>query len=372
MLLLEQPASRRAGSGVLAVSTACLLLAACGRGGGAAAEPKESLTVTVGQAETRAIVLDVVASGSVAAWQEMSLGVELTGLRVERVLVEVGAKVRAGQPLLQLDTRSLQVDVRRADAAYAQARANLDLAVASATRGETLLQRQLISQSDFDQLRATRSGAEAGLQSAAAERDSARLRLAYATLRAPDAGVISMRAVQPGQIVTSSAELLRLIRRERLEWRAELTDIDLARVRPGTPVKVRAPDGSVVAGQVRVVSPALDAASRTGRIYADLPVPGALRAGMFAEGRVELGQTQAQVLPRVAVVTRDGFSYVFVVDDKSRVAQRRVQAGPPAGEFVPILSGLSRSERVVVTGAGFLSDGDQVRVVDATAKALSP
>ena len=371
MLLLEQPASRRAGSGVLAVSTACLLLAACGRGGGAS-EPKESLTVTVGQTESRAIALDVVASGSVAAWQEMSLGVELNGVRVERVLVEVGAKVRAGQPLLQLDTRSLQVDLRRAEAAYAQARANLDLAVASATRGQTLLQQQLISESNFDQLRATRSGAEAGLQSAAAERDSARLRLAYATLRAPDAGVISMRAVQPGQIVTSNAELLRLIRRERLEWRAELTDSDLARVRPGSPVKVRAPDGSFVAGQVRVVSPALDAASRTGRIYADLPAPGALRAGMFAEGRVELGQSQVQVLSRAAVVTRDGFSYVFVVDDKSRVAQRRVQAGPPAGEFVPIVSGLSRSERVVVTGAGFLSDGDQVRVVDAAARAPSP
>ena len=173
MLLLEQPASRRAGSGVLAVSTACLLLAACGRGGGAS-EPKESLTVTVGQTESRAIALDVVASGSVAAWQEVSLGVELNGVRVERVLVEVGAKVRAGQPLLLLDTRSLQVDLRRAEAAYAQARANLDLAVASATRGQTLLQQQLISQSNFDQLRATRSGAEAGLQSAAAERDSAR------------------------------------------------------------------------------------------------------------------------------------------------------------------------------------------------------
>ncbi len=362
----------RAGAVVLAVSAAGLLLTSCGRGGGAPPESKEGLTVTTGKSETRAIVLEIVASGSVAAWQEMSLGVELSGLRVQRVMVEVGARVRAGQPLLQLDTRSLQVDLRRAEAAYAQARANRDLAIASATRGETLLQRQLISQSNFDELRAARSGADAGLQSAAAERDSARLRLAYATLRAPDAGVISWRAVQPGQIVASSTELLRLIRQERLEWRAELTDIDLARVRPGTPVKVRAPDGSFVAGLVRVVSPALDATSRTGLIYADLPAPGALRAGMFAEGRVELGQSQGQVLPREAVVMRDGFSYVFLVDAKSRVAQRRVQTGPPTDVMVPIVSGLSSNDRVVVTGAGFLSDGDQVRVVDAVAKAPQP
>lgn len=346
-----------------------ILLAGCGRGGDKPPEPRESLTVTAGPVQTRPVVQDVLASGSVAAWQEMSLGVELAGVRVERVLVEVGDKVRAGQALLQLDTRSLKVDQRRAEASYAQARANRDLAIASATRGETLLQRQLISQSNLDELRAARSSAEAGLQSAAAERDAARLRLAYATLRAPDAGVISLRNVQPGQIVASGSELLRLIRRERLEWRAELTDIDLARVRPGTPVKVRAPDGSLVAGAVRVVSPALNAASRTGLIYADLPQPGPLRAGMFAEGRVELGQSEGQVLPREAVVVRDGFSYVFVLDAKSRVSQRRIETGPPMGDIVPVRSGLTKDERVVIVGAGFLSDGDFVRVVGANAVA---
>jgi RND family efflux transporter MFP subunit len=362
-LIPKRSLFQQAGPAALLGLSACLLFTACGRSGTAAPEPRESLTVTTGQVETRPIVLDVVASGSVAAWQEMSLGVELSGLRVAKVLVEVGARVRAGQPLLQLDTRSLQVDLRRAEAAYAQARSNRDLAIASATRGETLLQRQLISQSNFDELRAARSGADAGLQSAAAERDSARLRLAYATLRAPDAGIISMRAVQPGQIITSNTELLRLIRRERLEWRAELTDVNLARVQPGTKVKVRAPDGSFVVGQVRVVSPALDVASRTGLIYADLPQPGSLRAGTFAEGRIELGESQGQVLPREAVVVRDGFSYVFVVDAKSRVAQRRVEVGPATSEIVPIRSGVARGERVVIKGAGFLSDGDLVRVV---------
>jgi RND family efflux transporter MFP subunit len=369
MVLLDVSPSQRAWSRLSLVLAACLLQASCGRSGGTAPEPKESLTVTAGEVEIRSLVQDVVASGSVAAWQEMSLGVELTGVRIERVLVEVGDKVRAGQPLLQLDTRSLKVEQRRAEAAYAQARANRELAIASAARGETLLQRQLISQSNLDELRAARSSADAGLQSAAAERDAARLRLAYATLRAPDAGIISLRTVQPGQIVAGGAELLRLIRRERLEWRAELTDIDLARVQSGAPVKVRVPDGSFVSGRVRVVSPALDTASRTGLIYADLPQPGPLRAGMFAEGRVELGQTQGQVLPREAVVVRDGFSYVFVLDAKSRVAQRRIQTGPPIGNIVPIRGGLTKGERVVVKGAGFLSDGDLVRVVDDVRKA---
>jgi RND family efflux transporter MFP subunit len=327
-------------------------------------EPAASLTVTAGQSESRAIVQDVVVSGSVAAWQEMSLGVELTGIRVERVLVEVGARVARGQPLLQLDTRSLQVDLRRAEASLAQARASLELARASAARGESLLAQGLISQSNLDELRASLSGAEAQLQSAAAERDTARLRLDYATLRAPHAGVISARNVQPGQIISAGTELLRLIRDGRLEWRAELAESDLVRVKAGATVRVNAPDGSEVTGTIRAVSPSLDATSRTALIYADLPEPGQLRAGMFAEGRIELGRIEAQVLPRESVVVRDGYSYVFVLDDKSRVAQRRIEAGRAEGDVVPVRSGLKAGERVVVRGAGFLSDGDLVRVVD--------
>ncbi len=356
--------SHRFGRALLAGLACTVLLTACSRGDDAAPEPQASLTVTAGQIESRSIVLDVVASGSVAAWEEMSLGVEVAGHRIERVLVEVGDRVRKGQALLQLDTRTLQVDLRRAEAAYSQARANLDLATASATRGEQLLARQLISQSNFDELRSARAAAEAQLQSAAAERDAARLRLSYATLRAPDAGIISARVVQPGQIVASGVELLRLIRQGRLEWRAELAEADLVRVTPGARVWVRAPDGTDVAGQVRAISPALDTASRTALVYADLPKPGALRAGTFAEGRIALGNVDARVLPREAVVVRDGYSYVFVLGADSRVAQRRIETSPAVADVVPVRSGLKDDERVAVRGAGFLSDGDLVRVVD--------
>lgn len=359
------PISRGLCRSLVAAVAVAIALAGCGRGGDSVPEPQASLTVTAGQIETRSIVLDVVASGSVAAWEEMSLGVEVAGHRIERVLVEVGDRVRKGQALLQLDTRTLQVNLRRAEAGYAQARANLDLATASATRGEQLLARQLISQSNFDELRSARAAADAQLQSAAAERDAARLQLSYATLRAPDAGIVSARVAQPGQIVASGVELLRLIRQGRLEWRAELAEADLVRVTPGARVWVRAPDGTDVAGKVRAISPALDTASRTGLVYADLPQPGALRAGTFAEGRIALGDVEARVLPREAVVVRDGYSYVFVLGEGSRVSQRRIEAEPAVADVVPVRSGIKDDERVAVRGAGFLSDGDLVRVVDA-------
>ncbi|MCL4721374.1 MAG: efflux RND transporter periplasmic adaptor subunit, partial [Gammaproteobacteria bacterium] len=262
----------------------------------------------------------------------------------------------------------------------AQARASLELARANAARGETLVAEGLISSSDADELRTTLISAEAALATAEADRDSARLRLGYATLRAPDAGVISARSVQPGQVVNASTELLRMIRQGRLEWQAELTEGDLSRVSEGTRVELNSPDGKPIPGRVRAVSPAVDPATRTGLVYVDLPEPGNLRAGMFAQGRILLGAVPATVLPRDAIVFRDGIPYVFVARDEGTsdppaavfsVEQRRIVAGSQQGDFTEVQSGLAASDRVVVRGAGFLSDGDLVRRVSGDDTALA-
>lgn len=348
------------------VAFVCVTLAACGSPGAPddAAEGRASMTVTVGTPAERKIPLEIVASGSIAAWQEMSLGVELSGVRVEQVLVEVGDRVKAGAPLVRLDKRTLEVEARQADASVAQARANLDLAQTSGTRGESLLGQKLISESDAEELRANLSRAEAQLAASVAERDAARLDLEFSTLRSPDAGVISSRSVQPGQIISVGNELLRLIRQGRLEWRAQISEGDLARVRIGSRVELMAPDGELVVGKVRAISPAVDPDTRTALIYADLPQPGSLRAGMFAEGRLVLGETTGMVVPRDAVVVRDGYSYVFVLGEDSQVSQRRVKVGVRQPDVVEIREGLEPTDRFVVRGAGFLSDGDLVRVTE--------
>ena len=362
------------------------LLAGCG---GApkpeTAGPKPSLVVTTVSPVNQQMERTIAVSGSVAAWQEMSLGVELTGIRVAEVLVEVGDRVRAGQPLLRLDARTLQVQARQADASVAQARASLQLARANSERGATLVEQGLISSSNADELQATLTSAEAQVATAEADRDAARLSLGFATLTAPDAGVISARAVQPGQIVSSGTDLLRLIRQGRLEWRAELTETDLTRVKIGTPVELAGPGGPTIVGRVRTVSPAVDPATRTGILYADLPAPGDLRSGMFAQGQILLGATTVSVLPREAIVFRDGFPYVFVAQaatdqagqtrsgdqEAFNVEQRRIAIGAQRGDFTEIQSGLLPTERIVVRGAGFLTDGDLVREVAAAAPVLA-
>ncbi|MDH4021921.1 MAG: efflux RND transporter periplasmic adaptor subunit [Gammaproteobacteria bacterium] len=352
---------------LLACGLAAGLLAGCG-GPDSSATPEAapSLVVTTVRPAIREIERTLAASGSIAAWQEMSLGVELTGIRVAEVLVDVGDTVRGGQPLLRLDARTLKVQARQADASVAQAQASLKLARANAERGESLVREGLISSSNADELRATLTNAEAQLAVAQADREEARLRLGFATLAAPDAGVISSRTVQPGQIISSGMELLRLIRQGRLEWQAELTEADLGRVPVGTVVELTSPGGERVAGRVRAVSPAVNPDTRTGLLYADLPAPGDLRAGMFAQGQLLLGNAVATVLPRQSVVVRDGFPYVFVASTSGamfNVEQRRISIGAQRGDYTEVVDGLKPGERIVVSGAGFLSDGDLVREV---------
>ncbi len=187
--------------------------------------------------------------------------------------------------------------------------------------------------------------------------------------------------MQPGQVVAAGAELLRLIRDGRIEWRAELAEQDLIRVRPGAEVVLSGPAGTEVRGRVRAVSPGLDPETRTGLVYADLPEPGAFRAGMFAQGRIVLGSDPATVLPREAIVYRDGLPYVFVLKAPeagtdaalARVEQRRITIGVQQGEVTEITGGVTAADRVAARGAGFLSDGDLVRIAaPATASADVP
>ncbi|WP_245156418.1 efflux RND transporter periplasmic adaptor subunit [Agrilutibacter solisilvae] len=345
----------------------CAALAACGKQAPAEETGKSAATlaVTTVPARTRELERSLTVSGPVAAVEEMQLGVEVSGLRVTTLEVDVGEAVRRGQRLLTLDHRMLDAELAQATAALREAEAGATLARANLARGEGLANDKYISATQLDELRAARTTSDARVGTARAARDSAALRRSFADLDAPAAGIISKRLVQPGQVVGAGQELLRLIRDGRLEWRAELPAAQLAQVSPGDVIELAAPDGTRVSGRVRAVSPGVDAATRTGTVYADLPQPQGLQPGSYLEGRIGTGHAQALVVPAAAVVLRDGFSTVFTVDAQQVARQVRVQAGSSTDGVVEILDGLKPGARVVVDGAGFLADGDIVRVVDA-------
>ncbi len=361
---------RRQLSALALVLTLTAATAACSKDDKAADDaPTSAMAVTVVPATSRQIQRSVLVSGPVAAWEEMQLGVEVSGLRVTALNVDVGQQVRRGELLLQLDHRSLDSDLAQANASLREAEAGASLARSQLARGEALVKDKYISATQIDALRAGRVQGDARVGTARAMRDSAALRRSFADLRAPDAGVISKRLVQPGQVVSSGSELLRLIRQGRLEWRAELAERELSRVRPGDLIELSTRDGKTVAGRVRAVSPGVDATTRTGTIYADLPQPDGLQPGTFLQGRIDTGAAEAITVPTAAVVQRDGHPNVFTVDAKGIVHRVRIRTGGTDAGHIEVLEGLQAGARVVNDGAGFLGEGDSVRIVEASSAA---
>lgn len=344
-----------------------LIATACSKKEEEAAKPIAAFAVSVARVQAQDIPRSVLVSGPVSAWEEMQLGVEVSGLRVTSLLVDVGQAVRKGELLLQLDHRSLDADLAQADASLREAEAGASLARSQLARGELLVKDKYISATQVDELRAGRVQGDARVGTARAMRDTAALRRSFADLRAPDAGVISKRLVQPGQVVAAGSELLRLIRQSRLEWRAELAEAELGRVKPGDRIQLTTRDGTAVIGQVRAVSPGVDASTRTGTVYADLPDPQGLQPGTYLQGRIDTGIGQGLTVPAATVVQRDGHPNVFTVDAKGIAHRVRIRTGGIANGQVEVLEGLKAGDAVVEQGAGFLGDGDSVRIVEATA-----
>ncbi len=328
---------------------------------------RPALTVNTTRPQRTAVPLRLSANGNIVAWQEASIGSEANGLRLNRVNVNVGDKVRAGQVLATYAAESVEADVALARAHVAEARAMAADARATAERAQTLQATGAMSQQQINTYATSAATANARVQAANASLKVQQLRLRFAQVRAPDDGVISARTATVGAVVPAGTELFRLIRKNRLEWRAEVTSAELERVEHGAPVLVTAASGAQITGKVRTIAPTVDAKTRAALVYVDLDpkaaASGAARAGMFARGEFDLGQSQALTVPQQAVVLRDGFNYVFKVDDEQRVRQTKVDVGRRFGDRVEIKDGLAADASVVAVGAGFLNDGDLVRVV---------
>jgi multidrug efflux pump subunit AcrA (membrane-fusion protein) len=182
---------------------------------------------------------------------------------------------------------------------------------------------------------------------------------------APDDGVISAANASVGSTIQSGSELFRLIRKGRLEWRAELTADELMQIRKGMGAEITVGEGRTVKGRVRAISPSVDPQTRYGHALVDLPNGSGLIAGLFARGEIELGQanTVAQTLPQSAVVQRDGAAYVYVIGEDGKVQERKVVIGQRSGDRIAITSGIEPGVSVAESGGAFLTDGDLVQVV---------
>lgn len=338
-----------------------------------AAAAKAALTVALTQAKSSQLPVKLSANGGVAAWQEASVGSEVSGLRVAELQVGVGDSVKRGQVLAVFASESVQADVALARAALNEAQANAAEALANGDRARAVQGTGAVSAQQINQYLTQEATAKARVASAQAQLDAQLLRLKQTQLLAPDSGIVSARSASVGAVVGAGTEMFKLIRQGRLEWRGEVTSAEFARIKPGMGVLVTSPGGVQAKGKVRMLAPTVDAATRNGLVYVDLlgvttagqSLGAAFKPGMYARGEFELGSTGALTVPQTAVVVRDGFSYVYRVGADNRVSQLKVQTGRVVGEQIEIQSGVKPEDKLVASGGSFLSEGDTVKVVEA-------
>lgn len=346
-----------------ALALASIVLAACSKADEKPTEPQASQTVTVQAVGMATLPRRITASGDIVAWNEVVVGAETGGLTAVRVLVDEGAWVRQGQPMLQMNDDLLRAQLRQQEASVAAARATLAQTDAALARARELKERGYLAQAGLDNAVASQASAAAQLSAAQAGLSEVRTRLSQATVRAPVAGLVASRKVVQGQIVGAGTELFRIVRDGRLELNAEVPETQLAQLRAGMPATVASDQLGEVPGRVRIITSQVDPQSRVGVARIALSTPGGFRPGMFARGVINVGDQPAITAPTVAVVYRDNKSGVFVMGEQSVVRFRPVVVGSRTPDRVEVTEGLKAGERIVVKGAGFLADGDRVLVV---------
>jgi RND family efflux transporter MFP subunit len=374
-------ARRRRRNLILAVVAVLVLLIAAymmfGRGGGdtkvavkaggegAEAAPAVSVVVPGRQQVARTIS----ATGQLAARYDMPVGVPGEGGKVVSVLVEAGQWVGQGQTLAVIDRSvqaqeaaqlAAQIDVARADARLAQQ--ELD-------RAQALVGRGFVSKADVERRIATRDAALARVRVAQANLGQSRARIGRLDVRAPAAGLVLTRSVEPGQIVSSgSGALFRIARGGQLEMLARLPESDLLAMSAGVPAQVT-PVGSskTYQGSIWQISPIIDPATRQGVARIAVPYDRELRPGGFASASITAGSTDAPMLPESAVLNDSQGSYVYIIDKDNAVRRRPVKVASVTDKGVIVGEGLNGTERVVLSAGPFLTEGEKIRPQRAAA-----
>ncbi len=333
--------------------------------GQASVVSKPALTVDLVQVQQQTLPATLSANGNVAAWQEAVISSQLNGVRIDSLKAQVGDVVKKGQVLAQFDSETVRADLLQAKAAVAEAQALYDQASLNANMVRQINDPGAISAQELNQITAAEKSAQARLQSAKAMETQQNIRLRNTTVTALDDGVISARNATVGAVPSPGQDLFRLVRQNRLEWRAELNANELASVQVGHKARVFLND-QAIEGTVRAVSPVVNMESRNALVYVDIPqaYSQGLKAGMYLRGEFELGSTEVLSIPQTALIERDGFTYAFTYDaGKQQVQRVKIQVDRSRGDVVVVQSGLKAGEQVVKSGVAFLADGDSVKVV---------
>jgi membrane fusion protein, multidrug efflux system len=385
-------AKRTAKAGVCRVSTALacsVVLSVAGVGGCGKAEQDSALKrpkaatklqypVQVAPLELRQVQYNVMAPGSIDAFQQVQITARVAGA-VDKVAFVEGQTVKQGDPLVIIEVDRYQVAVDQAKAALDKANAGHKAAEAELARrqGAVAAHPGLVAGEEIEQYQTSVASTQADADAAQQTLRVAQLNLRDAYVRAPFAGVIQSRTVQAGQYLQPGSVLATLLQRDPLLLRFPVTEADAPRVKAGMTAHLTLRESArTYDANVILVSAAADATTRLVQVTAtvdDTDHKYWLRPGAFCDVNVPIGDArQAIVVPSLSVQPTEKGNVVYTIDDKNIAHMRSVSLGmhtPEGG--VEITKGLEAGELLVVRGFEPLSEGAPVQIADRTTLAAT-
>jgi len=365
--------------GLIALSGALVCASGCSKSSEAAnANAVEATmptrTVSVTAASKGAVVHQVDVVGELQGIEEIRV-FSLVPDRIRTLTVDEGDTVRKGEVLATIWSEAQAEGVNQAEAALEAALANRDASKDNVLRMRTLFQSHSITASQLEGAEAQYRAAEAQVRQATAAVASAGVSKRNTIIRAPTSGVVSAVTLREGDLA-SGAPILTIVRPERLKAVLRVPERYFLGMEPGMAVSISplARPEQVVNGKITIKGSVVDRTSRTGLVEIHLDnKDGALIAGSAVRATIELSRRDGVILiPAEAAIlsvdtSRTGAAQVFIQDgDKAKA--RAVKIGVRQGDDIEIVEGLSVGEPVVVRGAGFLRDGNPIRVAATRAE----
>ena len=385
----EGPASRRSTAGVLAVVAIVAVFGALAWRGisGRTRAMTELARDTAEMAVPSVVVVrpkpgapqdDISLPGAIQPFAEAPIYARTSGY-LKRRLVEMGARVKTGQLLAEIDAPELEQQLAQARSDLATAEANARLAQITADRYRDLVKTDSVSQQDADNASGALDARKAAVESARHNVQRLEQLHAFTRICAPFDGVITARntdvgaLIDPGASGGSARELFHIASTDTLRVFVNVPQVYSRVARPGIPAELTLTEfpGRRFAGTLARTAEAIDPASRTLLVEVDVANPkGELLPGAFAEVHFKLPTpATTMVVPVNALMFRSEGLRVAVVRGDNRVAMVAVTLGRDFGTEAEILSGLTGDERVVNNPPDSLIDGQTVRVVAAQAAA---
>ncbi|HEY0892400.1 MAG TPA: efflux RND transporter periplasmic adaptor subunit [Cellvibrio sp.] len=329
-------------------------------------QPTPGIQITTTQAKTATWAVSIPAQGEILPWEVAILSAKTNGVGATEVTVVEGDSVSKGQVLARFDDRLLRAEVAQAKANLALADANLRNANTNFKRMQQLKSKQALSEQEYDLVATQAATAEATRAQTAAALTLSEIKLADATITAPDAGKVLERNLELGQVPQTGAVLFKLLQQNKVEWIAQIDAAELNRVKSGMTAQITLANQTLLSGTIRGVSPQLTSGSRLAKVRIVLDGAPELPVNTYVEGTILIGSAAAIIAPANCLVIKDGKTWVFRVKNSNTtnasVEQVLVSLGRRQQQEIELISGIHAGDILVQEGAGFLNNGDKVAV----------